>query len=70
MIDANALKDGDRVQFSMASVRGAAATRWRARVDQVTEHYVALNWGFRPLTTRCDIVLKTSPLWQLLELVE
>lgn len=65
MIDAERLKDGDRVRF----IVGAPGTQWRANVDQVTEHYVALNWGLKPFTQRCDIMLKTSPMWQLLKLV-
>lgn len=64
MIDTERLQVDDRVQFLSPD-----ATLWRASVQQTTEHYVALSWT-KKQTVRFDIVLKTSPLWQLLELVK
>lgn len=67
MIDPSKLKVSDRVRF----VTGSPGTQWRAIVDQVTDNYISLNWGLRgPFTQRCDILLKASPLWQFLELIE
>jgi hypothetical protein len=65
MIDPSDFSVGDRVRFVTAT-----GSQWRATVDRLTENYVALNWGLKPFSARNDIILKTSPLWQLLELVK
>lgn len=63
MIDPSTLRPGDRV--SSVAYPGIG----RAFVEDITENYVKLNWGLKRFTARGDMILKTSPLWQLLEYV-
>lgn len=62
MIDPAKLQSGIRVYFT-------AGKDYCARVDDVTTNYVSLHWERTERTHHNDIILKTSPLWRLLELV-
>jgi len=59
MIDGRRLKVNDRVHNGSLLLLGT--------VDQATQHYVRVVWtGFK----RSDIIARSSPLWDLLELVK
>lgn len=61
--EVKALEFGNRVRCHAPRHDGP-----RAVVDKITLNYVKLIWGLRPYSYRGDILLKTSPLWELLEL--